>query len=143
MAMRHTHRIMVRMFKMSRNFARFAPTILVFIHRSRNPAAHAVSQMCMSLDDENHEVWHMLVGERPWCEQLYVDASVPHWIEIGQLVSRLIRPFQVFPWKLGNLVGNEFSQAQKLALAKEVVDLCNHADPFGVEVPSSGRSWPS
>ncbi len=57
-------------------------------------------------------------------------ASVPPWVEIGQLHMRSIKVFTRWPWKLGMLVGSEIHRDEKITLASELLKSCDHLDEF-------------
>jgi hypothetical protein len=73
------------------------------------------------LQDPQHANWDALVSSnRPWSESLYLVASAPLWIMVGQLWYRFDRPFHDLPWRLAQFVNDEVSEGARQLLAAEL-----------------------
>ena len=117
-------------FEASRWSAGVTTSLLDFIHESKSPPMHTITFCCQVLQDEGNPFWMPLLGWETWHEQLYITASVPQWTLIGELFSRFVVLLRQWPWKLGNLLGDEYTRALKDDLADELLDACVHMDPF-------------
>ena len=125
--------IMNRCFQVSRRHSLQAPGMLAFVHASRSPVTAAMASLCRALGDEDDDTWAPLVRGRGWNQELHIAASTPHWFELGELAARFKEPLSRWPWRLGLLVGDEYSDEQKRVLAHNVITCCSHQDPFMVE----------
>jgi hypothetical protein len=100
--------------------------------KSSSPGRVA-ARSCLSLwQDPQHANWDALVSSnRPWSESLYLVASAPLWVMIGQLWCRFDRPFHDWPWRLAQCVNDEVSEGARQLLAAELyrADDCD-LDPF-------------
>lgn len=106
------------------------PSLLVFVHKSKSPVTAALQTMCARLRCEGDPAWLPLLALGPWSEEAYIVASSLCWMEMGELFSRFHVVLNQWPWRLGNLVGDELSDDAKHALAVELGSTCDHLDPF-------------
>ena len=129
-----TFDIMSYGFKSARRYSDAGTNILDFIHNSKSPALRTISGFCCQLQNEDAEYWRPLRSLGPWCEQVYVSASTPVWVEIGQIFARLVEPFRAWPWRFGLLLGDELDEHGKRVLALEALGLCEHVDAITREI---------
>lgn len=130
LVLQQTLEILSSCFKASKRNAASSRSILTLIHEERSPVTRVNRNLCHALCDPESSFWLPLRGLQPWTEELLIMASVPAWIELGQLFQRLVRPFRAWPWRLGLLVGRAADDDQKLSLAEELLSCCDHVDPF-------------
>ena len=100
---------------------------------SRSPALKAMAVLIEALSDERHSLWQALLpATAAWTDELYCVASTTVLLQLGQLYSRLVQPFASWPWKAAHFFENDavVTQAEKEDLAKELLALCAHQDPF-------------
>ncbi|CAE7372728.1 unnamed protein product [Symbiodinium sp. CCMP2456] len=100
---------------------------------SRSPALKAMAVLIEALSDERHSLWQALLpATAAWTDELYCVASTAVLLQLGQLYSRLVQPFASWPWKAARFFENDavVTQAEKEDLAKELLALCAHQDPF-------------
>jgi hypothetical protein len=82
------------------------------------------------LGNDQHEHWTTFRSLGAWNEKLFIAASTPMWVEIGELCLRFIVTLGRWPWRLGLLVNPDSSVEDKVSVATELLQLCEHADPF-------------
>ena len=102
--------------------------MLVLTQPSKSPVLQTIERLCDRLQDHQHVCWDALPLENVWGPDMCLLASVPVWVQIGQLHSRLVLPFEHWPWKLGRMLDADLEQ--QLHLAKEFLTLCPHRDPI-------------
>ena len=102
--------------------------MLMLAMPSKSPVIKTIRELCERLNDRQHECWDALSVEKTWDTRMCLLASVPLWIQVGQLHSRLVLPFQQWPWKFGQLL--EGQPDEQTCLAKEFLALCKHRDPI-------------
>ena len=72
------------------------------------------------LGDSRLQAWMPLVGAgQPWDHTSYVLASVLAWLMAAQLFRRLVLGFRRWPWRLGALLSEDISDAEKQEVAGE------------------------
>lgn len=104
------------------------PMVLMLAMPSKSPVIKTINEMCARLLDHQRDCWEALSLEKTWDARMCLLASVPVWIQIGQLHTRLVLPFQQWPWKFGQLL--EGDPDKQTYLAKEFLTLCRHRDPI-------------
>ena len=100
--------------------------------KSSSPGRVAARSCLSLLQEPQHANWDALVGSnRPWSESLYIVASAPLWVMVGQIWRRFDRPFHMWPWRLAQFVNDEVSEGDRQLLATELyrADDCD-MDPF-------------
>lgn len=102
--------------------------VLLLAMPSKSPVIKTIKEMCARLLDHQHDCWDALSVEMTWDTNMCLLASVPVWIQIGQLHTRLVLPFQQWPWKFGQLLEGDLDE--QTYLAKEFLTLCRHRDPI-------------
>lgn len=124
-----TLRILGKSFEASRRNS--TASIFTFIAERQSPAMHVIRAFCERLRDEQSRAWLPLRGGRAWTTELYLVACTPMWLELGQVFTRLVKPFRCWPWRLGLLVADgELTDQQKQEVAQEFIDCCSHVCPF-------------
>lgn len=108
-----------------------APVTLDMIRPSRSPAVRAIRDACHALANERHRHWKLLVADdSEWTVESWTAASVPSWVQVGELYERLVEPVDQWPWRAGLLVDPELSMEAKRAVGQEILDVCSHTVPF-------------
>lgn len=130
LVLQQTFGVMSAGFQSARRYVDAGLSIVTFIHDSTNPAIKVIRRLCLYLRDDACEHWQAVRNLGSWTSDLYMAASVPTWVEVGQLFIRLVAAFRCWPWRMGLLLGQELSQAAKQELAQELVDLCEHCDAY-------------
>ena len=103
---------------------------------SRSPALKAMAVLMEALSDERQSFWQALLpATAAWTDELYCVASTAVLLQLGQLYSRLVQPFSCWPWKAARFFESDanVTQAEKEDLARELLALCDHQDPFVTE----------
>lgn len=117
-------------FKSARRFADSGVSIFTFLDDVTNPALRVAQQLLHDLTDEELPVWAPLRYSLGWSEYSYMLGATPVWLGIGQVFGRLVAVFRRWPWLLARLVMPTVPDNIKRAIARALLDLCEHCDPF-------------
>ena len=97
-----------------------AYAILPLIKEGESPVTNCIETYLQMLGDSRLQAWMPLVGAgQPWNNTSYVLASVPAWLMAAKLFRRLVLGFRRWPWRLGALISEDTSDAEKQELASE------------------------
>ena len=99
-----------------------AYAILPLIKEDESPVTNCIKTYLQMLGDSRLQAWMPLVGAgagQPWDNTSYVLASVPAWLMAAQLFRRLVLGFRRWPWRLGALLSEDISDAEKQEVAGE------------------------